>query len=363
MHQRLVIWGDIGTDRKALLAIALDEGKNRVFIHAFPKESLQKATQDLLMLWKNGGEFNFTDDIPFWEIDANGEYLLPREIRVDKPEIISRTQQEWGKLIMSNRLFQLCREEVSLLRQKVESGTDEVNENWSKSQELTQKYQEMLKQRDITWEQNNLLKTELDQIFDMLKAKKRLTSEKDKEQSKKIIQEIGKLIEAQRDALIYPEEWNKIFDELKKIQDKIKDAPLPWGNKRNLFDEINSVFDSLKAYRKTQNESHLKERISKLSKILRGIEENLAKDTESLEMQKAKLSHYIRGNKASGDWGGLLKITEDRIKERAAKAADIKKTLAELKGRLEKEQQKAAAEKKDTPKEEVASAPDAEQDA
>jgi hypothetical protein len=363
MHQRLIIWGDIGTDRKALLSIELDEQKNRVYIHAFPKDTLQKETQDALMLWKNGGDFIFNDDIPFWEVDANGEYLLPKEIRVDKPEIIRNVQQEWSKLIMSNRLYQLCKEEVSLLRQKAETDAEEVNENWNRAQELSKKYQEMLKQRDITWEQNNLLKTELDQIFDLLKAKKRLISERDKEQSKKVIQEIEKLIEAQRDALIYPEEWNKIFDELKKIQEKIKEAPLPWGNKRNLFDQINSVYDSLKAYRKTQSESHLKERISKLTKILRGIEENIAKDKESLEMQKAKLSHYIRGNKASGDWGGLLKITEDRIKERAAKATEIKKTLAELKDKLEKEQQKAVSEKKSTLKEEAASALDAEQDA
>lgn len=362
MHQRLVIWGDIGTDRKALLAIALDEEKNKVFIHAFPKENLQKSTQDQLILWKNGGDFSFPEDIPFWEIDANGEYLLPREIRVDKPEIISRTQQEWSKLIMSNRLFQLCKEEVSLLRQKVESETDAFQDNWNRAQELTARYQEMLKQRDITWEQNVHLKNKLDQIFDILRAKKRLLAERDKEQSKKTFRELEKMIEAQRDALIYPEEWNKIHDELKKIQEKIKESALPGASKKALFDQVNSVYDSLKSYRKTQQESHLKERISKLSKILRSIEENLSKDRKSLELQKAKLSFYIRGNKGSGDWSNLLKITEDRIKEREAKAADIKKTLTELKARLEREQHHNA-DKKEKPKVETHSTPDSLQDA
>jgi predicted nucleic acid-binding Zn-ribbon protein len=115
---------------------------------------------------------------------------------------------------------------------------------------------------------------------------------------------------------------------------------LGWGHKRALFDQINNVFDALKQYRKSQNETHLKDRISKLNKILKGIEENMQKDKESLQAQKDKLSHYIRGNKSSGDWGGLLKITEDRIKEKEEKAADIRKTLADLKKKLEKEQQR-----------------------
>lgn len=346
MQQHLVLWGDIGTDRKALLAIHLNEAQSKVWIHAFPKERVDQVLQDQLFAWRNGGEFQFPEDIPVWEVDANGDSLLPREIRVDKPELINRAQSDWGKLIMSTRLFNVCKEELQLFKQLVTSGTEKVDEQWNRAQELAQKYADMKKERDLTWEQAGVLKTELDTVFDMLKAKKRLTSEKDKEQHKKLTQDLEKQIEAQRTALIYPEEWNNIFDQLRKIQDKVKDAPLGWGHKRTLFDQINSVFDSLKQYRKSQNETHLKDRIGKLTKILKGIEENMQKDKESLQAQKDKLSHYIRGNKSSGDWGGLLKITEDRIKEKEEKAADIRKTLADLKKKLEKEQQRQQKESK-----------------
>ena len=54
MNTRLVLWGEIGTDRKALIAIHLDEETAKIHIHAFPKEEVTKEIQDAVFVeWKN----------------------------------------------------------------------------------------------------------------------------------------------------------------------------------------------------------------------------------------------------------------------------------------------------------------------
>jgi hypothetical protein len=342
MQQNLVLWGDIGTDRKALMAIYLNEPEKKVMIHAFPKEVVTAELQEQLFAWKNGADFNFPEDGLIWEVDANGEDVLPREIRVDKPEFLARAREFWTKRLMSKRIVAVCEEELSLIRQLVENAPEYEDEQWKKTEALWQKINEYKKENDLSWEQVTQLKVAIDEVFGMLKGKKRLNVEKEKAQAQKIARDIEQQLDMLRAQLIYPEEWNKIFDKLKALQEQVKSAPLAWGNKRNAFDKINEVFDSLRQYRKSQNATHTKDRIDKLKKILRTLEQNLEKDQESLDMQKQKLSHYIRGNNAGSEWGGLLKITEDKIKEKQDKIADIKKTLDQLIKKLKKEQEAPA---------------------
>lgn len=330
MQQHLVLWGDIGTDRKALLAIYLNEDDKQVIIHAFPKEQVDKTLQDQLFAWKNGASFDFPENDLVWHVDANSESILPREIRVDKPEFIQRAQNSWSKLLMSTRLFKVCKEEVVLHKALVESTREYTQELWKKTQDLWQKYSGYLKEHELTWEQTELLKAEINDIFDILKARKRLSVEKEKEESHKVLSILDKKIEELKANLIYPEEWPKIHEGLRTVQADVKAASIKWEQKKKFFDRINEVYDALRSYKKTQDVTHLKDRIDKLKKILHGIEQTIEKDRESLSAQQEKLAHYTRGKSANTDWGGLLKVIENRIQEKEAKITDIKKTIDQL---------------------------------
>ncbi len=86
MQQHLVVWGDIGTDRKALITIELVEEKGKVIYHAFPQEIVTKELQDkLFTIWKNGGDYIFPEDTLTWEIDSKADNLLPEEIKLHIP--------------------------------------------------------------------------------------------------------------------------------------------------------------------------------------------------------------------------------------------------------------------------------------
>ena len=49
MDTRLVLWGEIGTDRKALIAIYLDESIAKIHTYAFLKEDATKELQSKLL--------------------------------------------------------------------------------------------------------------------------------------------------------------------------------------------------------------------------------------------------------------------------------------------------------------------------
>ena len=337
MLQHLVLWGSIGIDRKALLAIYLNEEEKEVVIHAFPKEEADKNLQDKLFAWKNGAPFEFPESNLTWHIDANNESILPREIRVDKPEFIQRAQEDWGKLLMSGRIFKAAKEEIVLNKTLTTATKEYKQELWEKTKELWGKYSELLKNREITWEQSQLLKAEVDETFDILKAKKQQNNETEVRKQRELKKTFEKEMERLKSLLIYPKEWPAIHQGLKDIQGKIKDSELWAKYKKPLFDQGHEIYLSLKEYKKTQDVSHLKDRIEKLGAILKGLETTLDRDKKQLESQKDKLSHYIKNsNPKNSQWGGLLDIIQTRITEKEEKISGIKITISQLQKKLNK---------------------------
>lgn len=337
MQQHLVLWGYIGADRKALLAIYLVEEENQVKIHAFPKEIVDKNLQDQLFAWKNGTPFNFPESDLIWHIDAYSDSILPRDIRVDKPEFIQRAQLAWGKLLMSSKLFKVCKEEIVFHKTLVSSTLEFKQEQWDKTQELWQKYSEMLKAQDLVWEQAELLKAEVNETFDILKAHKKKSYDKEKSQTKELTKKFEKELDHLKTQLIYPEEWPQIHEKLRAIQAEIKTAPVRFQVKKPLFDKIDETYQALKSYKKTQNVTHTKDRLENLRRILKSLNNSLENDKESMSSQKEKLAHYTKGKNSGSEWGGLLQIIQNRIDEKEVKVADIKKTIQQLESRIKKD--------------------------
>ena len=83
MMQNIVMWGEVGTDQKVLLAIKLKEEENKVHIFGFQKEKVTKEIQDKLFSeWKNGGEFDFPEGIYHWIVPASNDNILPDDVRI-----------------------------------------------------------------------------------------------------------------------------------------------------------------------------------------------------------------------------------------------------------------------------------------
>jgi hypothetical protein len=339
MQQRIVMWGEIGTDNKALVTIQLLENDAKIIINAFPKDSVTKELQDKIFVeWKNGGEIEFPETTFQWTIDANQDNILPENVKVERPELITQTQHKWSRKIMSAKVMQLLTDETEHILQNIDSIQNYDQKLWDKAKQQWDKIADYQKKGEITWEQTTLLKEKINLVFDALKAVKRITSENDVEQSRILSKNFEATIEKLQNKLIYPDQWKHIFEELKKIQEELKEAPIRWNSKKNLYDKINSIYDDLKKYRATENINKSKSRIKQLNQILSGIYDSINREKDNYEIQVEKMQHYTRGRVQLDEIKNRFNYILDRIKEKENKAENIKKTIAEVEKLLAKEE-------------------------
>jgi hypothetical protein len=339
MNTRLVLWGEIGTDRKALIAIHLEEQTAKIHIHAFPKEEVTKEVQDALFTdWKNGGEYTFPETAIHWEVDANSDTILPEEVKVDRLDIVLQSQHKWGKKLMSTRINQLLTDEVKLLEEKAAVLADYDATLWEKAKAQWDKIASYHKKNEITWEQTTVLKDKINAVFDALKAVRRLNSENEDHANAVLLKNYHKRIEDLQAKLIYSDQWKHITEELKKIQAELKDLnTIRWNHKKALYNTINDIFDGLRKYRMTEIISKTKGRIDQLSKILGGLKDSIARDQDSYKLQVEKMQHYTRGKLPEEEIKSRFSYLLDTIKEKETKIEGIQQTIAQLKKEIEKE--------------------------
>jgi len=338
MNTRLVMWGEIGTDRKALVAINLEEETARIHIYAFPREEVTKEIQDALFVeWKNGGEYTFPETAVHWEIDANSDTILPENVKVERLDIVLQSQHRWGKKLMSSKINQLLADEVKLLEEKASVVAEYDQSLWDKAKAQWEKIASYQKKNEISWEQTSILKDKINSVFEALKAVKRINNENEDQANAVLVKSYYKRIEDLQSKLIYNDQWKYIFEELKKIQAELKEAAIRWNHKRNLYNQVNAIFDDLRKYRMTEVISKTKERITQLSKILDGLKDSIARDSESYQMQVDKMQHYTRGKLSTEELQTRFGFILERTKEKETKAEGIKQTIAQLKAEIEKE--------------------------
>ncbi|MBP8192016.1 MAG: hypothetical protein KAX69_00325 [Chitinophagales bacterium] len=338
MNTRLVLWGEIGTDRKALIAIHLDEETAKIHIHAFPKEEVTKEIQDAVFVeWKNGGDYTFPESAIHWEIDANSDTILPEEVKVDRLDVVLQSQHKWGKKLMSSKINQLLSDEVKLLEEKASVVAEYDQSLWDKAKAQWEKIASYQKKNEISWEQTTVLKDKINSIFEALKAVKRINNENEDQANAVLVKNYYKRIEDLQSKLIYSDQWKFIFEELKKIQTELKDAAIRWNHKRNIYNQVNAIFDDLRKYRMTEIVSKTQGRIAQLTKILDGLKDSIKRDNESYQMQVEKMQHYTRGKLSVDELKSRFGDILSRTKEKETKAEGIKQTIAQLKADIEKE--------------------------
>lgn len=340
MNTRLVLWGEIGTDRTALIAINLEEETAKIHIYAFPKEEVTKEIQDKLFVeWKNGGEYDFPETALHWEVDANNDTILPENVKVDRPEIVLQSQHKWSKKLMSSKINQLLEDETKLLEEKASLVSEYDQALWDKAKTQWEKIASYQKKNEITWEQTSALKEKINSVFDALKAVKRINSENDEQANAALVKNITKRIEDLQSKLIYADQWKFIFDELKKIQHELKDAAIKWNHKRNLYNQVNSIYDDLKKYRATEIITKTQTRITQLKQIFDGLKDSIERDNDNFKMQVEKMQHYTRGKIGEDEIKSRFNYIIERIDEKKKKADGIKQTIEQLKNDIAKEKQ------------------------
>jgi hypothetical protein len=341
MQQHIVLWGEIGTDRKALIAIDLNDEQKKVLIYAFPKDEVtDKIQDDLFQIWKNGGEYTFPENVLKWEIKELDKAVLPEGLSVEKPEILTKAYANWLSKLNSLRVVETYAESLNLLKQKILLVKEFDDNLWNETKEKWQEILQAYSKNVLSISQREILKLDIDEIFEGLKAFKRINKESDFEVSQINFKALTKKIEYCKERLIYPDEWSKTFDTLKNIQKEIKDLPLTHKHNRILFNQLNTVFNEYKKYRETENQNRTKQRISELKNIVKKIQEGIEKDKEIYKQQFEKMVFYTKGKLSDKEIEERLKDSKKDSKVQIDKIKSIQKTIKSLEKSLEKKPEK-----------------------
>lgn len=331
MKDRLVVWGDIGTDRKALIAIELLADANEVVFRAFPEEDVDLDLQtQLFTTWKNGGEFEFPENLPMWTVNAAQEHLVPAEIRLHKPELLVEAQNLWSRKVIYEMHTKLLSDKLHLLELEMESIQHYDKNLWDRTRALWDEIVEHRKKNNITWLNAEDLKPRVNVIFEALKAFRRLDSEKNFEGSQALFNAFGKRLEEFVARLVYPDEWNRIFNALKTLHGEVREAPLLMKHRRKLDKLIDNAFTELRKYRQADQIGHLQKRVADLNRILAGLREGIERDRESYELQFEKLRHYTRGKLTDAEIAEQLGPVRSRSRDKEKKITQIENTLKSL---------------------------------
>lgn len=348
MQQHIVLWGEIGTDRKALIAIDLNDEQKKVLIYAFPKEEVtEKLQDDLFQVWKNGGDYTFPENVLKWEISELGNADLPDGIELEKPELLAKAYANWLQKLDRLKKMEAFSSELSTIKNKVSELKDFDENIWNETKSKWQEILDAFSKNTISTSYKELLKLDIDEIFEALKAFKRIHKESDFEISQINFKALSKKIETCRERLIYPDEWNKIFDNLKNIQKEVKELPLMPKHSRILSGMLDSVFKEYKKYKETENQNKINGRITDLKRIAQKIQESIAKDEETYKHQFEKMMFYTKGKLSEKEIEERLKEGRPDSKEKLERIKSINKTIKSLEKSLEQKEKPNPNKKKE----------------
>lgn len=115
-----------------MVALELLENENVVNIFTFPEKiATEEFYKQMSEQWKNDVDIEFPEGFSKIERKLSvSDSLLPDEIRVERPDLITRAQAEWHFVVLSSKLYGLYKSELEEFKDKVETLTDYDNKIW-----------------------------------------------------------------------------------------------------------------------------------------------------------------------------------------------------------------------------------------
>jgi chromosome segregation ATPase len=350
MRRKLVLWGTNEKDEKMLVALELLENENVVYIFTFSEKI---ATEDFYKKmsenWKNDQEVEFPDG--FQKIERKlsvSDSLLPDEIRVERPDLITRAQAEWHFVVLSSKLYGLYKSEIEDFKEKIESLTEYDNKIWEELKNFWAKVQNQVNDRNLFREHAASLRERTNGLFDKLKSLKKVLESEYETRSKSALETFSKELNDIEQKVEQGLGLNPLFEDLKKLQQKIKNIQFTKDDRNEMWDKIDAAFKNIKEKRGSQNEAHAQHTASRIQKRYDGLVGAVQKMQKSIQIDQRELDFQ---NKKVEDSDGQLesqlrkakiRMIEERISSKQEKLDDMLKTKVDLENKLEKEKKKLA---------------------
>jgi len=353
MKSKIVIWGENSADEKVLLALELLERDNKVNIYLFPLAIATEAFyQELRDKWRLGEEVQFPEGYQTIVRELSvSESLLPEDLKVDRPDVITRAQSEWHFIVLSTKMYELYKGELDEIKDRIDRLTAYEDSYWNEMVAFWNKVQEQVSSKHLFREQAATLKERTNILFDKLKALKKDLEKQLEAQSSEMVKTFHDRIAAVSEKIEQGISFKPLFEDLKKIQTELFASKIMRRDRDKAKDALDKAFESLKSRRENGSEprknndqrgegGRLQSRLTGLLQALRKMEESLQRDKNDMTFEDKKIRE-TNGQLELQIRQAKLNIIKDRITSKQAKIEDMMKLKNELESKMEAEQRKS----------------------
>lgn len=356
MKEKLVMWANGAQEEKLLLAIELVADKNEVLIHKFPADIATEAFYNKLMNeWKSGQEVVFESGFETITRPLSvTEDLLPEDLKVDRTDLINRAKSEWHFIVLSSKLFELYKSEISDLKDKVEQASEYTQALWEEAKGFWDKVQNQIIERNLFRDHAQEIKRSTNDVFDKLKTMRKVLDQKFKANSKELAHEFRSSLDTINAKINEGKSLQPLFEELKNLQSKFKSASFSRDDRSKIWNYLDETFKTIKEKRfgnssknPTSSLDRIKNRYDGLLKAIERMQHSINRD----QRDKNRENDFI--NKSDGQLESQLRqaklqMIDQRIQSKQVKLDDMLKTKVQLESKMAKEQkrQEEAEQKK-----------------
>jgi predicted RNA-binding Zn ribbon-like protein len=348
MRRKIVLWGTNEKEEKILVGLELLEKENAVHIYTFPASIVsEEFYQTMSDKWKDDVEIEFPTGFSKIEQKLSiSDSILPDNIRVDRPDVVTRAQAEWHFVVLSSKLYELYRTELDELKDKIEQASQYDNKVWDELRSFWGKVQEQVNERNLFREHGASLRERANSLFDKMKELKKSLESEVATQSKSYVESFKQELQEIEDRIEKGGVLNPLFDELKKIQAKFKDFKFTREDRDDVWQSIDGTFKKLKEKRGGgggggAHSSGLENRYNGLLTAIEKMQRSVDFDQKDFDFEN---------NKAANSGGQLesqlrqakMNMISERINSKKEKLEDMHKLKRELEAKMSKEKKREA---------------------
>lgn len=348
MKTKIVIWSTDENEQKHLLAIQLDQVENQINIFKFPEAIVAEDFYKALMnQWKNNEEVTFPEGYETLVRPLSvTDNLLPDNLKVDRPDIVTRAKAEWHFVVLSSKLYELYSSELVDIKEKVDKLDNYSSSVWEEMKGFWNKVQDQVREKNLFREHANELRSSTNTLFDKLKEMRKTLDSKFREESKEQSAFFYSKVTEIKEKIQGGKSLQPLFEELKKLQSTFTKGKFTKEDRSKIWNKIDAAFKELKEkkYGKAGAQSggnnnalaRLENRyqglIGAISRMKNSIDRDLRDKNPGNRAPVGQLEEQLRQAKAQ--------MIDERVASKQVKMKDMLATKVQLESKIEKEKQR-----------------------
>lgn len=354
MKNKLVLWVNSGTEEaptRVLLAYQLRPTENKYDLWRFTEEVAgDELSAKLLNEWRNGENVDLSAAYQHeqHELTAAGS-LLPSDCKMERDELLQRAKTEWMFTVLSHKLYSSYQQEVQDFRDKLSKAGSYSKEIFEDLKNFWVRVQDQVRDRSIFRSQADSLKTDINEMFDQLKALRNAEERAFETEAKAGYERLNSVLTSIETRLQEGRgDLFRIFNDLKGLQSEYHNTKLPRNFRNEIWDRIDSAFKKAKSIRFGENPAGAAAGAERGDKRLLGLkdamdklQESVTRDEKDLEMMQSRIASGKASQLEVQLREAKLALVKERIRSKQEKIADMVKTYDDLVRRNEKARQEA----------------------